>query len=115
MKKNVLAIIFVFLASATVFSQKKENTVVVKQCLDSIVSTDGYKTVFSYDSNGRILQINIFEENNVRSEQRKQEVTYDKDGNVIQFIRYHWNKQTNKWVNLHKGEQTYDKNGNPTI
>jgi len=87
LKKNVLVVIFVFLASATVFSQKKGNTVVVKQCLDSIVSTDGYKTVFSYDSNG----------------------------NKISNISYRWNKTTNDWVWKNKFEYTYDNNGNTTM
>ena len=86
-----------------------------KQCLDSIVTNQGGKYVFSYDSRGNIILEYLYSLDNATNDWKKygkNEYTYDNDDNRIMEIQYTWDNVKNDWKNNRKYEFTYDNNGN---
>ena len=81
-----------FLNTKTKPNTKQGNTSKAnKQCLDSIVT---------YQNNKPYMK-DIFE--------------YDNNGNLLLWIFYEWNYETNNWRYPSKCEYTYDNNGNRTM
>ena len=95
-------------------NMNKEN----KHCLDSIVRSDEWKSVFEYDNHGKLTLHAEYEWNatiNNWKEYRKVESTYDNNSNLTLEIYYGWNDATNTWKGYNKYEYAYDNNDNLTL
>jgi len=100
MKNIILAIILT--ASTAAFSQNTHT--VIKQCLDSIV-TSYSKAFFSYDNKGNNILTILHGHDTV-----KDVFIYDDNNNLITNISHNWNTVTNVWTEMSKSEFTYNSN-----
>ena len=108
MKKVILSIAVILTATAAGFSQT-----VIKQGLDSIVTTEWIKEIFSYDSTGNIV-LRVYYRWNKEikdwEEGSKYENMYGANRKQTTF-GYRWNNATNEWEKNSKHEYAYDDNG----
>jgi hypothetical protein len=87
----------------------------IKQRLDSIVSKESMKQLFTYDANGNLNQEMDYEWDSSANQwmgNPKFKYTYDTNGNLIQWTDHEW--YSNQWLDT-KEEYTYDANGNNTL
>jgi len=89
---------------------------ITKQGLDSIVTPNSGKRMFTYDSKGNVASAVYADWNyddNVWEKQDSTECKYDAAGNQILQVYYLWD--TTDWKKDYKSESNYDAAGNQTL
>jgi len=90
----------------------------VKQCLDSIVASQRYKEIFSYDDSGNHTQYVSYywdEYDNVWKGSMKQVFAYDAHRNMTLTMYYYWDYDNNDWTLSSQEEFEYDADGNIAV
>ena len=104
-------------AQMEIKTKQTNDSKAIKQCLDSIVTPNSGKDVYSYDKNGNntlYISYHWNTEINNWKEASKYEFTYDNNNNRTLQIYYQWNTEINNWKESSKTEYTYDNNNNQT-
>lgn len=111
--KFTIALTAILVITINGFAQK-----IIKQCLDSIVTPEYSKTIFSYDSRGNSISDVTYHYwgcDNGWKEENKIEHVHDNNGSITTTYYDFWDDETNNWGRSSKAEFTYDNKGNLTL
>ncbi len=86
---------------------------VTKLRLDSVVSENGARSVYAYDSHGNTVLEETYSRESSSDPwigEDKTENSYDVNGKLVEYIASGWDEDTNGWALLMKGEMIYGAN-----
>jgi hypothetical protein len=90
---------------------KLKSAEVTKQSLDSVISENGARNLYEYDSHGNIVLEEAYLRNSPSDPwigQYKTDNSYDENGYLVEYLSFKWDENTNGWLNDVKGELSYN-------